>query len=123
MYIRDSKASAFKRAGDGTLLSELIHPDHQGSPRPLPLSIAQAVLRPGAASIPHKLNESIEIYYILAGEGVVTIGEEEGRIREGQTVYIPPSTVQSIKNTGMRDLVFLAIVSPAWQQSDESVLS
>lgn len=122
MYIRDSKASTFLRAGDGTLLSELIHPDHPGSPRPLPLSIAQAVLRPGAASLPHVLHGSLEIYYILSGEGIMTINGEEAHIREGQVVYIPPSAVQSLKNTCARNLVFLAIVSPPWQQPDETVL-
>jgi mannose-6-phosphate isomerase-like protein (cupin superfamily) len=122
MYIRDSKASTYFRAGDGTLLCELIHPDHPGSPVQLGMSLAQAVLRPGETSTPHRISGSVEMYYILAGEGVMTIDEEQSRVREGQLVYIPPGSVQSIKNSGFKDLVFLAIVSPEWRKENETVI-
>jgi mannose-6-phosphate isomerase-like protein (cupin superfamily) len=40
----------------------------------------------------------------------------------GDTVYIPPGAGQQITNTGRSDLVFLAIVDPAWRAEDEELL-
>jgi mannose-6-phosphate isomerase-like protein (cupin superfamily) len=44
-------------------------------------------------------------------------------VRAGATIYIPPMAVQFIKNSGKTDLVFLAIVDPAWRLEDEEVLT
>ncbi|NOX71759.1 MAG: cupin domain-containing protein [Candidatus Micrarchaeota archaeon] len=69
-----------------------------------------------------KLKKSSEVYYILQGKGIMFINDETKEVRAGDAIYIPPDAVQRIKNTGDEDLIFLAIVDPAWQKEDEDVL-
>lgn len=85
-------------------------------------SLAHAIVHPGDITLPHRLKTS-EVYSILEGEGVMHIDAETAPVRAGATVYIPPKAVQFIENSGKTDLVFLAIVDPAWRVEDEEVLT
>ncbi len=106
-------------AGDHTHLQELLHPAKDAVKATY--SLAHAVVRPGESSLPHRLSTS-ELYYILAGEGLMRVDTEEQSVGASTIVYIPPGAVQSIANTGRADLAFLCIVEPAWQAPDEEVL-
>ena len=119
MLIINLKDCAEFIAGDNTILRELLHPDKADID--LRYSLAHAVLKPGKTSQPHMLKTS-EVYYILEGEGEMSIDNETSKAIPGQAIYIPPNSKQFIKNTGNNDLVFLCIVDPAWQKSDEIVL-
>jgi mannose-6-phosphate isomerase-like protein (cupin superfamily) len=119
MFIRDlSKCEPFL-AGDATHLRELLHPDK--SDIKINYSLAHAVVKPGQTSLRHRLSTT-EVYYILAGEGIMHIDEETAPVGPGQAIYIPPHALQCIHNTGSADLRFLCIVDPAWRQKDEEVL-
>jgi len=119
MFIKDLKACKEFVAGDNAILCELLHPDKEVIK--LRYSLAHAVLKPGHTSYRHKLKTS-EIYYILEGEGLMHIDNESARVLPGQVIYIPPDSVQYIKNTGEGDLKFLCIVDPAWRKEDEEIL-
>ena len=106
-------------AGDVTILRELLRPGQGGVK--IRYSLAHAVLKPGAASRPHRLKSS-EVYYILEGEGVMHIEYESARVCPGQAVYIPAKSRQFIENTSHSELQFLCIVDPAWRREDEEVL-
>ncbi len=106
-------------AGDKTILREILHPDKQNVR--IRYSLAHAIVRPGEVSLAHKLVTS-EVYYILEGTGIMTIDEENTEVGPGHTIYIPPHSVQFIRNTGEADLKFLCIVDPAWRAEDEDVL-
>lgn len=106
-------------AGDNTILRELLHPDKEKLE--LRYSLAHAVINPGKTSYRHKLRTS-EVYYILEGEGIMHIGEEEEKVLPGDAVYIPSDAVQFIYNSGTTDLKFICIVDPAWRKEDEIVL-
>ena len=107
-------------AGDGTLLRELLHPDKQ--PIDLRYSLAQASVPVGQTSISHALATS-EVYYILAGTGVMHIDAETQTVRSGDAIYIPPHAKQCIQNIGDEPIVLLCIVDPAWRKQDETVFS
>ena len=47
-----------------------------------------------------------ESYYVLSGEGVVTLGGTDYRVRPGSSVFIPGSTEHGIRNTGTQTLRF-----------------
>lgn len=119
MFISDLKECKEFIAGDDTILRELFHPDK--ADLNLRYSLAHARVLPGKASVPHKLKTS-EVYYILEGEGIMHIDDEERKVVPHQAVYIPPHAVQYIRNTGNSELVFLCIVDPAWRVEDEEVL-
>ncbi len=119
MLIRDIGKSRRFVSGDKALLCELLRPE--GTRVGVRYSLAQAVVKPGKKTLPHRLASS-EVYYILAGGGVMHVGDESERVRPGQAVYIPPGSVQFIENPGRSDLKFLCIVDPAWRPEDEDLL-
>jgi cytosine deaminase len=120
MLIRDIADYPHERVIDRSVLCELLHPDKVPGAAGLGCSIAHAIVPVGESTLPHTLNRSVELYYILAGHGEMHIGGERAPVRTGQIVYIPPGTRQFIRNTGTTDLIFLCIVSPKWEAGDET---
>ncbi|MHA1770518.1 MAG: cupin domain-containing protein [Candidatus Thorarchaeota archaeon] len=107
-------------AGDETRLREILNPHHENALQ-IDYSLAHAIVDPGQTTRPHLLKTSSEVYYILQGTGIMTIEDESQEVGPGDTIYIPPSARQFIKNTGNEDLVFLCFVSPPWHADDEVV--
>lgn len=119
MFIRDlSKCKEFI-AGDKTVLRELFN--SLKDKLDLRYSLAHAIVKPGQITQSHRLKTS-EVYYILEGSGLMEIDGEKQAVAQGHAVYIPPNSIQRIKNTGKTDLVFLCIVDPAWKKEDEEIL-
>jgi len=106
-------------AGDGSILRELLQPAKANLQ--IRYSLAHAKIIPGQATKPHKLKTS-EVYYILAGQGLMHIDDESRNVNSDCAVYIPPNSTQYIENTGSSDLKFLCIVEPAWRKEDEKVI-
>ena len=106
-------------AGDRTRLRELLHPDRD--PAEISYSLACAWIAPGARSRAHRL-KTAEVYYLVRGAGIMHIGEEAAEVATGDTVYIPPGSVQWFDNTGEEEIEFLCIVDPAWRPEDEEIL-
>lgn len=104
-------------ANDLTVLRELFHPEHDGWP--VSYSLAHAVIPAGKRSIRHHLEGSSEVYYILSGRGRMHINAEEQDVTSGDALLIPAGAVQFLENTGEEDLIFLAIVEPAWQPQND----
>ena len=119
MFVRHLKDCDEFLAGDDSILRELLHPDK--SALEVRYSLAHATVIAGQRTRPHRL-ESSEVYYIMAGEGLMHMDEEAVKVGPNCVIYIPPRTVQFIENTGSRDLEFLCIVDPAWRPEDEEVL-
>ncbi|RLA04587.1 MAG: cupin domain-containing protein [Gammaproteobacteria bacterium] len=76
-------------------------------------SIARARVAPGVTTRWHRLHDTAERYFILTGCGQVEVGELPAqKVNPGDVVTIPPLVRQRITNTGNDDLVFLAICTP-----------
>ena len=120
MDIRDRRDRREIVALDGTSLRELLNPNTTPG-LPIRFSLAEARVKPGVETLAHQLR-STEVYYLLEGEGEMRIGEERRAVRAGQAIVIPPGSVQSIKNTGPGELVFLCLVDPAWRAEDEELV-
>jgi mannose-6-phosphate isomerase-like protein (cupin superfamily) len=118
MFIRELHNCEEFIAGDNCLLREILHPDKENLA--LRYSLAHAVVKPGDTTRAHRLRTS-EVYYIIAGEGVMHIDGDDANVRPGSTVYIPPMAKQCITNSGKSDLTFICIVDPAWRKEDEEV--
>jgi mannose-6-phosphate isomerase-like protein (cupin superfamily) len=77
------------------------------------LSIARARVEPGVTTRWHRLCDTAERYYIISGKGIMELGElSPQEVTAGDIVLIPPLCRQRITNTGLEDLIFLAICSP-----------
>ena len=87
------------------------------------VSIARARLGPGETTKKHVLNATTERYLILEGEGRVFIGpQDEHTVKKNDVVVIPAATSQYIQNTGEYHLVFLAICTPRFLQTNYRAL-
>ncbi len=82
------------------------------------VSVAQARVAPGETTRWHALDGITERYVILAGSGLVEIGDDiTETVSGGDVVIIPPGVRQRIANTAEGDLIFLAICSPRFTAS------
>ncbi|MDD4004326.1 MAG: cupin domain-containing protein [Elusimicrobiaceae bacterium] len=99
-------------SADGCALREIFNPAADPAFK-LGYSLAHAALQAGSASLPHRLDRS-EVYYIIAGSGVMHIDAESRAVTPGATVYIPPGAVQYIENAGEEELEFVCMVDPGW---------
>lgn len=106
-------------AGDHTHLRELMHPNHD--PVAVGYSLAHASVPVGKASLPHRLVSS-ETYYILQGQGQMHIEDTVFNVQKDSVFLVPPNALQHIQNTGDEPLVFLCIVEPYWQESEEEII-
>lgn len=119
MRVKDRRDCREIRSLDGAALRELLNPAHEAGLL-IRFSLAEARVEPGSGTLAHRLRSS-EVYYLLEGEGEMRIDGEKRAVRAGQAVVIPPGCVQSITNTGNRELVFLCLVDPAWRAEDEEL--
>lgn len=99
---------------EGCFIRELVNdPENDG------ISIAQARVKPGVITRWHWLQETTERYVILQGEGLVEVGDDNPEsVSRGDVVVIPPMIAQRITNTGTGDLIFMAICTPRFKQSN-----
>lgn len=119
MFHKKLKDATEFRAGDHTLLREIMHPQHDSVA--IGYSLAHAKIPVGKASLAHQLKSS-ETYYILEGKGEMHIDENVFNVQKDDVFLVPPNASQYLKNTGNIDLVFLCIVEPYWQEEEEVIL-
>ena len=81
-------------------------------------SLAEARLAPAQRTTPHYHIQTEEIYYILAGRGLMRIDREERAVGAGDAIAIPPGCVHTITNTGSETLKFLCCCAPAYEHED-----
>jgi len=53
----------------------------------------------GGEVYPHT-HPTHEFYFVMSGDGVMTIGDEHRDVAPGDLVYIPPDAVHSLRPTG-----------------------
>lgn len=104
---------------DGSLIRELMHPSVHGNVR---LSLAEAVVPAGERTHLHRHRTSEEIYHILRGSGLVTLGEQTFPVETGDSICILPNTAHCIENTGTEPLKILCCCAPAYEHEDTEVL-
>ena len=106
-------------AGDRSYLRELLHPKNDEVV--VDFSLAHAYVEVGEATLPHRLTESSETYFILEGNGEISIDGEIFSVEKYDTVYVRSGALQLVKNTGNSKLEFICIVSPPWSAATEEV--
>lgn len=122
MIIAEIRHGHYFIAPDRSTICELLHPARDSRLK-MGCSIAHAVVKAGERTLPHQINDSCEIYFILEGEGLLHVDEETARLTPGQAIYIPPGSTQFLENTGDKDLSFLCIVDPMWQAKQEKLIT
>ncbi|MFN0119511.1 MAG: cupin domain-containing protein [Blastocatellia bacterium] len=107
--------------------AKILHTPHGSEIRPLidrttssvtQCSLAEEILPPGKTVSPHHHEVLEEIYYILSGSGVMTIGDESQAVAAGDAVYIPTHRQHTLTNTGVEDMRLLLVCGPAFYFED-----
>ncbi|MFM8281996.1 MAG: cupin domain-containing protein [Planctomycetaceae bacterium] len=115
MFVRNrTEATPFTTADGSTIRELLSHRD----PAIRNQSLAEARLGPGQATTPHHHAVAEEIYYILSGEALMTLGNERRPVAPGDAIAIPPGVRHTILNTGAGELVFLCTCAPGYEHAD-----
>jgi len=94
----------------GALSKALVGPDNSGSSL-LDFRISRYAPNAYVGEHVHKVQE--QVYYVLEGEGVLTLDKERHLMRPHDYVYVPPGVRHSFTNTGTAGLVFLVVTTPA----------
>jgi len=92
-------------AAEGMSKGVLVGPEH-GAPN---LAIRRFVLDPGA-EVPEHTNEIEHEQYVLEGEYVVGIGDEEYTVSAGDSLLVPAGAVHWYHNEGDERGAFLCAV-------------
>jgi quercetin dioxygenase-like cupin family protein len=100
----------------GALSKALVGPENSGS-RLIDFRISRYAPKAHVEEHAHKVQE--QIYYVLEGEGMLTLNKEAHLMRAHDYVYVPPGVRHSFTNTGLGGLVFLVVTTPA--SDDEPV--
>ena len=119
MIVRLPDETARFLTSDLSRVVEVFHPDREALPEGMACSIAHARVAAGAATVPHTLATSTEIYWVLSGRGRMHIGDETADIGPGEAVLIPPDSIQWIEAADGEELVFLCVVTPPWSAEDD----
>ncbi|MSQ55855.1 MAG: cupin domain-containing protein [Betaproteobacteria bacterium] len=94
----------------GALSKALVGPDNAGS-KLLDFRISRYAPKAFVEEHVHAVQE--QVYYVLEGEGILTLDKQEHLMRAHDYVYVPPGVRHSFANTGLDGLVFLVVTTPA----------
>ena len=67
---------------------------------------------------PHLHQEMAEVYYILKGKGLITIGNEQQEVEKDDIIPIPKNEFHTIEKISSESLELLAITSPEYNPND-----
>lgn len=84
-------------------------------------SLAEELLPPGATVPPHHHEVLEEIYYIIEGNGLMTVGDQQREVGAGDAVYIPRYHRHTLTNTGAEPMRILLVCGPAFFYEDHRI--
>ena len=83
--------------------------------------IYDTTLAPGENIQSHYHTDFEELYYVLSGYGIMTIGEEKQEISRGDVVYIPANAPHTLLNTAEVPLRFITVTVKAAQDENRKL--
>ena len=82
-------------------------------------SLAEITILPGTSVLEHYHIKTEEIYYIIRGEGQMSIEGENRIVGVGAAVVILPGQRHKIKNLSKTNLVMLVMCAPGYEDEDQ----
>ena len=95
----------------GALSKMLAGPENTGGSKLMDFRISRYAPMAYVEEHVHKVQE--QVYYVLEGEGVLTVDGQPHLMRAHDYVYLPPGARHGFSNTGTGGLVFLVVTTPA----------
>ncbi len=94
----------------GAFSKLLVRPESCGSKS---IDYRISVYQPRAYVAPHKHRIQEQVYHVLEGEGLMELDGKKQVVRKDDVIFIPPGIEHAIYNTGMTDIKFVVVTSPA----------
>lgn len=82
-------------------------------------SLAEEMLPPGCAVTAHHHREIEEIYYVVSGTGLMTVGDETREVNAGDAIYVPRGCRHTLRNTGSEPIKLILVCGPAFFYEDQ----
>jgi mannose-6-phosphate isomerase-like protein (cupin superfamily) len=73
---------------------------------------AVMTIAPGQDAGPEEIHEADQIVYVIEGEAVITVGNDERRTGPGGLAMIPAGARHHVRNPGRSPLFFLTVYAP-----------
>lgn len=70
-------------------------------------------LEPGQVQKAHTHGDQDKFYYVVAGNGRFTLGDDQVQVVEGEVVWAPAGLLHGVKNEGAGRLTLLVGIAPA----------
>ena len=77
---------------------------------------------PAGSGQPIHNHEPEQCYYIIKGNGLMTIEDEFREVKAGDAIFIPSNLKHGIKNTGNDTLEYLTANAPVFNEQYETAL-
>jgi mannose-6-phosphate isomerase-like protein (cupin superfamily) len=77
------------------------------------LTTTLAVIQPGGEQWIHS-HRPEQVYFILEGRGLMTVGSETQRVESGDCIFIPSGQPHGLKNDGDVTLRYFSAAAPAY---------
>lgn len=65
----------------------------------------------------HAHTDQEQVYVIIRGRGVITVGKEQQEVRPGTLVFVPQATPHAIRNIGEEPLAYVSATAPPFERS------
>ena len=71
------------------------------------------VATPKGLAADHVHRQAEHVYYFLKGRGLLTLDGAPHLVEPGVAAWIPPGVRHQLENTGVEDLLFVVVTTPA----------
>ena len=109
MHVQTLEQSPRNHRGGGQVSHLLLAPGQFGSEN---LAVTWVEAESGSEQPLHTHPGSEQVYVIVVGRGVMTVGDETQEVGAGTAILVPPDTPHSIRCVGEERLVFISATSP-----------
>jgi quercetin dioxygenase-like cupin family protein len=100
--VRDAEAEPLK------VLSDTLRLLLRSKDSPHRMAAMTVEVPPGGQVPPHSHRAEEESYFVLAGELLLRLGDQEHSLRQGDFAHVPPGTPHGYRNPGPQTAQFLA---------------
>ena len=73
--------------------------------------MGHVTIYPGG-SVPIHAHEQEEVYFIVAGQGCITVEEENRNVKAGDCIYLRPPLAHKLENTSNENMVMMFCYAP-----------
>lgn len=70
---------------------------------------ARITLKPGETNNLHTHPDSEQVYFIMAGDGIVQVGEKKEEVSAGDAIFLPANIPHGFFNTGKKTAIILLV--------------